>query len=59
MQVHFVRTVALDEKNYVDLVSIDGKLKTFVMTKTEEPNVFGVKEELDDDQVEKVVKEWN
>lgn len=44
MNVEFVGTKSIDFENYVDLISIDGKLWTYHMTKVEEPNVFGVKE---------------
>jgi hypothetical protein len=40
MHVQFVKTRVVDANNYVDLLSIDGQLKTMWLTKIDEPNVF-------------------
>lgn len=58
MQVSFLKTVVLDHKNYVDLVQVDGKLLTQVMTKSAEPNIFGLSEEREGDHVDDVVNNW-
>jgi len=54
MQVQFLKTKSLDEENYVDLISIDGDLHTMIMTKVEQPNVFGVKLDVEGDCFDEV-----
>lgn len=42
MQVSFLKTVPVNDTQYIDVVLVDGKKYTFLMHKIEEPNVFGV-----------------
>ena len=49
MNVHFVYSQSLNDTHYLDVCIIDGVMKTFLMHKIEEPNVFGVLKEEDGD----------
>lgn len=40
MHVEFVKTKLVDYETYIDVCKVDGQLKTFLMKKAEEPNVF-------------------
>ena len=42
VNVSLLGTKVLDYTHYIDIWSIDGAIKTFLMHKTAEPNVFGV-----------------
>ena len=47
--VVFHKTTVINPTHYVDLVTVDNQLRTFLMHKIEDPNVFGVlKHELGD-----------
>ena len=42
MQIDFVKTVLVNDTQYIDYCLIDGKKYTFLMHKIAEPNVFGI-----------------
>lgn len=42
MNVNFVKTVPVNDTQYIDYCLIDGKKYTFLMHKIAEPNEFGV-----------------
>lgn len=46
MQVTFVKTVVVNETQFIDVLLIDGVKYTVLMQKTQEPNIFtAIKEE--------------
>ena len=42
MQVNFVKTVPVNDTQYIDYCLIDGKKYTFLMNKIAEPNHYGI-----------------
>lgn len=56
MNVEFLKTISLSDTAYVDLIRINGELKTHLMYKKEEPNIFVLEREDDGDTFEAVVK---
>lgn len=56
--VEFIRTEVLDHNHYVDLVNVDGQLKTMVVGKIAEPNHFQLRDEYDGDCVEDIIEQW-
>ena len=54
MHVHFVKTTLVDDTKYIDVCFVDGKMYTFLMHKTEEPNVFSVLKQEEGDTSETI-----
>jgi hypothetical protein len=58
MRVNFIQTKLISDTMYADLIDIDGNLHTMVMEKTAEPNIFGVKEKLDGNNLDSMVAKY-
>lgn len=57
MQVDFLKTVLVNDTQYIDVVLIDGKKFTFLMHKIAEPNIFGVLKQQDGYTVDTIVND--
>lgn len=44
----------VDNTHYIDLISINGVLKTYLMHKTAEPNIFSILKEEDGNTVDTI-----
>ena len=47
MNLQIIRTAYISDTEYADLVAIDGKLAIQIFEKTEDPNIFTLKEQID------------
>jgi hypothetical protein len=56
MMVEILRTTVINPHLYVDLTRVNNEVKTFVLEKAANPNVFQTKEQHDGDVFDKVVK---
>lgn len=52
--IQFVGTKLIDYTHYIDVCIVDGKLKTFLLHKTAEPNIFSTLKEEDGDTRETI-----
>lgn len=58
MRVEFFRTEMTTDTSYVDLFSVNGNLHTMLMEKIEEPNIYGIKEHLEGDHFDEMVRKY-
>ena len=57
MQVSFIKTQTVSDTKYVDLIEVDGKMYTFLMKKSAEPNLFDVEKREDGDTFDNMISE--
>lgn len=57
-QIEILRTEGIGYYKYIDLLSINGELKTFVMKKISDPNVFGIEEEVDGNRFDELLEKY-
>ncbi len=57
MQVNFLKTVPVNDTQYIDVVLVNGKKYTFLMHKIEEPNIFGVLKQQDGYTVDTILND--
>jgi hypothetical protein len=57
VQVNFLKTVPVNDTQYIDVVLVNGKKYTFLMHKIEEPNIFGVLKQQDGYTVDTILND--
>lgn len=57
MQVNFLKTVPVNDTQYIDVVLVNSKKYTFLMHKIEEPNIFGVLKQQDGYTVDTILND--
>ena len=57
MQVSFLKTVPVNDTQYIDVILVEGKKYTQLMHKIEEPNVFAVLKQQDGYTVDTILND--
>ena len=59
MHVEILRTEMATDHIYLDLMKIDETLYTFVMEKIQDPNIYGIKEQIDgEDKFDELLEKY-